>query len=71
MITLATAQLRNRRMAIWVQAASIADQAATENRAFTADEEYEWYAAMSELSYVDARLRGALIAERECATAGA
>jgi len=71
MISLATAMLRNRRMAIWAAAASVAVQAATENRAFTADEEYEWYTAMSELEYMDARIRGALAAEQECASAGA
>ncbi len=69
MISWASANLRNQRTATWATIASIADQAASEGRAFTAEEESDWREAMSELERIDAKLIGALAAERESAEA--
>jgi hypothetical protein len=70
-ITWASAQLRNQRAAVWAAIASLADQAATENRAFTWEDSEQWAASVAELERLDRKLSGALAAEQESASAGA
>lgn len=54
-------RLRDRRLAVWNEARELADTAAEENRAFTAEEQGKWDALNSELDKLDERI-GAVIA---------
>jgi len=53
-------RLRDRRLAVWEQAKTLADQAAEENRAFSAEEQGTWDALNEELDKLDTRIKAVL-----------
>ncbi len=64
-----TKRLRDRRLNVWEQCKSLADTAATENRAFTAEEQGSWEVLNEEMDNLDKRIKAALDAEQRAATA--
>jgi HK97 family phage major capsid protein len=52
--------LRDRRLNVWEQAKDIADKAAEENRAFSAEEQGTWEALNEELDTLDKRIKAVL-----------
>lgn len=59
-----TKRLRDRRLQVWEQCKALADGAATENRAFTAEEQGSWEVMNEELDGLDKRIKSALDAEK-------
>src|SRR6266567_2861149 len=57
-------RLRDRRLNVWNDAKKIAETAAEENRAFTADEQGRWDAMQEEMSTLDVRIRAVLDTEK-------
>ncbi len=57
-------RLRDRRLNVWNEARELADTAAEENRAFTAEEQGKWDALNSELDALDKRIGGVLDQEK-------
>lgn len=66
-----TKRLRDRRLNVWEQAKGLADLAATENRAFTAEEQGQWEVMNEELDNLDRRIKSALDAEQRSRDADA
>ena len=64
-----TKRLRDRRLNVWEQCKALADTAATENRAFTAEEQGSWEVLNEEMDNLDKRIKAALDAEQRAATA--
>jgi HK97 family phage major capsid protein len=56
-------KLRERRANVWEQAKELADRAADENRAFSAEEQGSWDAYNEELNKLDARIKSAIDTE--------
>ena len=59
-----TKRLRDRRLSVWEEAKGLADMAAGENRAFSAEEQGKWEALDEELNNLDKRIKSALEAEQ-------
>jgi len=59
-----TKRLRDRRLSVWEEAKGLADTAATENRAFSAEEQGKWDVLNGELDQLDTRIKSALDAEK-------
>jgi HK97 family phage major capsid protein len=57
-------RLRDRRLNVWEQAKEIADKAAEENRAFSAEEQGTWDALNEELDKLDVRIKAVLEQEQ-------
>jgi HK97 family phage major capsid protein len=57
-------RLQERRAQVWEQAKALADRAADENRAFTAEEEGSWQSLNGELNALDARIKNVLDGEQ-------
>ncbi len=57
-------RLRDRRLNAWEQAKELADRAANENRAFTAEEQGTWDALNEELDTLDKRIKSAIDTEQ-------
>ncbi len=66
-----TERLRERRLNVWEQAKTLADRAAEENRAFSAEEQGQWDALNEEIDKLDARIKSALEAQERAAEADA
>ena len=64
-----TKRLRDRRLNVWEQCKALADLAATENRAFTAEEQGKWDVLNEEMDNLDTRIKAALDAEQRSAEA--
>ena len=59
-----TKALRDRRLKVWNECKSLADDAANENRAFTAEEQGKWEVMNEEMDTLDRRIKSALDAEK-------
>lgn len=57
-------RLRERRGRVWEEAKALADTAADENRAFTAEEQGKWDSLNEELDALDTRIKSALDTEK-------
>lgn len=57
-------RLRDRRLNVWNDAKKIAEQAAEENRAFTAEEQGRWDAMQEEMQTLDTRIKAVLDTEK-------
>jgi HK97 family phage major capsid protein len=57
-------RLRDRRQNVWTEARAIAEQAATENRALTDEEQGKWDAMQEEMSKLDTRIKAVLDTEK-------
>ena len=57
-------RLRDRRLNVWEECKALADTAASENRAFTAEEEGKWAVMNEELDNLDAKIKAGLDAEQ-------
>nr|MDT0658038.1 phage major capsid protein [Micromonospora sp. DSM 115978] len=57
-------RLRDRRLNVWEQAKGIADAAANENRAFSAEEQGQWDSLNEELDRLDKRIKSAIDTEQ-------
>lgn len=64
-------KLRDRRLNVWNEARSLADTAAEENRAFTAEEQGHWEALNEELDNLDKRIKSVLDTEARSKAADA
>jgi len=64
-------RLRDRRQNVWNEAKNLADTAAEENRAFTAEEQGTWDALNEELDKLDTRIKSVLDGEKRAADADA
>lgn len=64
-------RLRDRRLNVWEQAKGLADKAAEENRAFSAEEQGSWDVLNEELDKLDTRIKSALEAEKRAKDADA
>jgi HK97 family phage major capsid protein len=64
-----TKRLRDRRLNVWEQCKALADTAATENRAFSAEEQGSWDVLNEEMDTLDKRIKAALDAEQRSAEA--
>jgi HK97 family phage major capsid protein len=64
-----TKRLRDRRLNVWEQCKALADTAATENRAFSAEEQGSWEVLNEEMDNLDKRIKAALDAEQRSAQA--
>lgn len=64
-----TKRLRDRRLNVWEQCKSLADNAATENRSFSAEEQGQWEVLNEEMDNLDKRIKSALDAEQRSAEA--
>jgi HK97 family phage major capsid protein len=64
-----TKRLRDRRLNVWEQCKALADTAATENRAFSAEEQGTWDVLNEEMDNLDTRIKAALDAEQRSAEA--
>jgi len=62
-------RLRDRRANVWEQAKELADRAAEENRAFTAEEQGTWDGLNGELDALDKRIKSALEVEERAKAA--
>ena len=62
-------RLRDRRHNVWEQSKEVADRAADENRAFTAEEQGTWDGLMGELDALDKRIKAALEVEERAKAA--
>jgi HK97 family phage major capsid protein len=66
-----TKRLRDRRLNVWEQCKELADRAATENRAFSAEEMGSWGVMNEELDNLDKQIKSALEAEQRSKDADA
>jgi HK97 family phage major capsid protein len=66
-----TKRLRDRRKSVWEECKALAETAATENRAFTAEEQGKWEVMNEEMDTLDKRIKSALDAEKRAAEADA
>jgi HK97 family phage major capsid protein len=57
-------RLRDRRLNVWNDAKKIAEDAASENRSFTPDEQGRWDAMQEEMSTLDVRIKAVLDTEK-------
>ena len=57
-------KLRDRRLGVWTEAKKIAESAAEENRAFTAEEQGRWDAMQEEMGTLDTRIKAVLDTEK-------
>jgi HK97 family phage major capsid protein len=57
-------RLRERRLNVWEQAKGLADRAADENRAFSAEEQGQWDVLNEEIDKLDQRIKSALDTEQ-------
>ena len=57
-------RLRDRRLNVWNEAKGLAEEAAEENRSFTAEEQGTWDALNEELDKLDARIKSVLDTEK-------
>jgi HK97 family phage major capsid protein len=57
-------RLRDRRLNVWNDAKKIAEDAAEENRAFTAEEQGRWEAMQEEMNTLDVRIKAVLDTEK-------
>jgi HK97 family phage major capsid protein len=57
-------RLRDRRLAVWEQAKTLADKAAEENRAFSGEEQKQWDEQNAELDALDARIKSVIEGEQ-------
>lgn len=57
-------RLRERRLSVWEQAKTLADRAAEENRAFSAEEEGSWQTLNAEIDALDKRMQAILEGEK-------
>lgn len=57
-------RLRDRRLNVWNDAKKIAEDAASENRSFTPDEQGRWDAMQEEMSTLDTRIKAVLDTEK-------
>lgn len=64
-----TKRLRDRRLNVWNECKALADVAAQENRAFTAEEQGKWEVMNEEMDTLDTRIKSALEAEKRSAEA--
>lgn len=64
-----TKALRDRRLRVWEECKALADNAASENRAFTAEEQGKWEVMNEEMDTLDRRIKSALDAEKRAAEA--
>jgi len=64
-------RLRDRRQQVWEQAKALADHAAEENRAFSAEEQGQWDVHNEELDALDKRIKSALDTETRAKEADA
>ena len=64
-----TKRLRDRRLQVWEECKSLADTAAENNRAFTAEEQGKWEVLNEEMDTLDKRIKAALEAEARQAEA--
>jgi HK97 family phage major capsid protein len=64
-------RLRDRRLQVWEQCKALADAAATENRAFTAEEQGSWSVMNEELDNLDRQIKTGLEAEKRARDADA
>lgn len=62
-------RLRDRRLNVWEQAKDLADKAAEDNRAFSAEEQGTWDALNEELDKLDTRIKAVLEQEDRAKTA--
>jgi HK97 family phage major capsid protein len=62
-------RLRDRRLNVWEQAKELADKAADENRAFSAEEQGTWDALNEELDKLDVRIKAVLEQEERAKSA--
>lgn len=58
-------RLKDQRLKVWEEAKTLAELAADENRAFTADEEGKWDALNEHIDKLDTRMQAALKAEKQ------
>src|SRR5229473_1570203 len=66
-----TKRLRDRRRQVWEQCKTLAEDAANENRAFSAEEQGSWEVMNEEMDTLDRRIKSALDAEKRSADADA
>jgi HK97 family phage major capsid protein len=66
-----TKRLRDRRLSVWNECKALADNAASENRAFTAEEQGKWEVMNEEMDTLDKRIKSALDAETRAKEADA
>jgi HK97 family phage major capsid protein len=64
-----TKALRDRRLNVWNECKGLADRAASENRAFSAEEQGTWDVMNEEMDTLDKRIKSALDAEKRAAEA--
>jgi HK97 family phage major capsid protein len=64
-----TKALRDRRLKVWEECKALADRAASENRAFSAEEQGTWDVMNEEMDTLDKRIKSALDAEKRAAEA--
>jgi HK97 family phage major capsid protein len=64
-----TKRLRDRRLQVWEQCKEMAEQAAGENRSFSAEEQGKWEVLNEEMDTLDKRIKAALDAEQRQADA--
>ncbi len=64
-----TKRLRDRRLNVWEECKALADNAANENRAFSAEEQGKWEVMNEEMDNLDKRIKSALDAEKRAAEA--
>jgi len=64
-----TKRLRDRRLNVWEECKALADAAASENRAFSAEEQGKWEVMNEEMDTLDKRIKSALDAEKRSAEA--
>jgi HK97 family phage major capsid protein len=64
-------RLRDRRLNVWEEAKGLADSAANENRAFSAEEQGKWDALNEELDKLDVRIKSVLDTEKRAKDADA
>jgi HK97 family phage major capsid protein len=64
-----TKRLRDRRQQVWHECKALADSAASENRAFTAEEEGKWEVMNEEMDTLDKKIKSALDAEKRASDA--
>lgn len=57
-------RLKERRLSVWEQAKTLADRAAEENRAFSAEEQGSWESMNAELDALDSRMKSILEGEK-------
>jgi HK97 family phage major capsid protein len=64
-------RLRDRRLNVWEECKALADTAATENRAFSAEEQGKWAVLNEEMDELDKKIKSGLDAEKRMRETGA